>query len=69
MEDSSPSIGTKVPIHIAEKGLGTASTIPIPLDIWNSIVHRSSLQAVKFVEIPQPKLLKEVQAMTNALIQ
>ena len=38
LEDGSP-----VPVSVAERGLGVASSVPIPLDMWQSLVHLDSL--------------------------
>ena len=50
-------------VRIAKKGLGAAS------EIWRSVLHPNSLQAMKRVEIPQPSLAPVVEAMTGALVQ
>ena len=59
----------RVPVSIAEKGLGEAGRVPIPADIWDEVVHPESLEAMRSVQIPQPGLSVEVRAMVEALIR
>ena len=61
--------GSPVPVSVAQRGLGSAGSVPIPLDIWSSLVHGDSLNAMASVQIPQPRLAPAVGAMTSALIQ
>ena len=69
-QDEPPGSGARarVPLRIAEKGLGPAGKVPTPLDIWQSVVHPDSFEAIKSVEIPQRCLSPEVRAMTTTLI-
>ena len=58
-------VGSKLPVRIAKKGMGTIGMVPI----WRSIVHLDSLNATRTVEIPQPSLNPEVWAVTTILLQ
>ena len=64
-----PADGSPVPVSVAQRGLGSAGSVPIPLDIWSSLVHGDSIKAMASVQIPQPSLAPAVGAMTSALVQ
>ena len=64
-----PADGSPVPVSVAQRGLGSAGSVPIPLDIWSSLVHGDSLKAMASVQIPQPRLAPAVGAMMSALVQ
>ena len=51
------------------EGSGEAGNIRIPTDIWRSLLHPNSLEAMKSVQLPQPRLPQEVRAMSDALIR
>ena len=68
-DESHAADGSPVPVCIAKKGLGAAGKVDIPVDIWRSLVHPNSLQAMTHVQIRQPSLASAVKAMTWALIQ
>ena len=61
--------GSPVPVSAAQRGLGSAGNLPIPLDIWSSLVHGDSLRAMASLQIPQPSMAPAVGAMTSAPVQ
>ena len=63
-----PADASPVPVSVAQRGLGSAGSVPIPLEVWQSPIHQDSLQAMASVQIPQPRLAPAVSAMTTALV-
>ena len=63
-----PADGSLVPVSVAQRGVGSASSVPVPLDVWKSLVHSVLLQAVASMQIPQPRLNPALGAMTTALV-
>ena len=47
----------RVPVSLAEKGLGAAGCVPIPSDTWASLVHPEPLVALSSVQIPRRRSL------------
>ena len=54
-------------VEVAQKGLGHAGSVPIPVDLWDRVTHLEAVEAMGRIKVPCKELTEAESAMVLAL--